>query len=108
MAWNVSHSDTKPFSGGRAEIATQPTRNSERGARHAVDQAAQVLHVALAGGVQHRAGAEEQQAFEQRVVEHVEQRGGQRQRGAGGEAVGPERHRQPKADEDDADILDGG
>src|SRR5665648_112724 len=27
MAWNVSHSDTKPLSGGSAEIATQPTRN---------------------------------------------------------------------------------
>src|SRR5262249_15113399 len=27
MAWKVSHSDTKPFNGGRAEIATQPTRN---------------------------------------------------------------------------------
>ena len=26
MAWKVSHSDTKPFSGGSAEMATQPTR----------------------------------------------------------------------------------
>src|SRR3989304_2112709 len=28
MAWKVSHSDTKPLSGGSAEIATQPTRNT--------------------------------------------------------------------------------
>ena len=26
MAWKVSHSETKPFSGGSAEMATQPTR----------------------------------------------------------------------------------
>ena len=25
IAWKVSHSETKPFSGGSAEIATQPT-----------------------------------------------------------------------------------
>ena len=28
MAWKVSHSDTKPLSGGSAEIATQPTRKT--------------------------------------------------------------------------------
>ena len=28
MAWKVSHSETKPLSGGSAEIATQPTRNT--------------------------------------------------------------------------------
>src|SRR5262249_51735385 len=27
-AWKVSHSDTKPLSGGSAEIATHPTRNT--------------------------------------------------------------------------------
>src|SRR5262245_31951835 len=26
IAWKVSHSETKPFSGGSAEMATQPTR----------------------------------------------------------------------------------
>ena len=107
MAWKVSHSETKPLSGGSAEIAAQPTRNDERGLRHAVDQAAQLLHVALAGGGQHRAGAEEQQALEQRVVEHVEQRRGQRQRRRAPHAVGPEGERQAEADEDDADVLDG-
>ena len=29
MAWKVSHSETKPLSGGSAEIAAQPTRNAK-------------------------------------------------------------------------------
>ncbi len=95
MAWKVSHSETKPLSGGSAEIAAQPIRNTKRGLRHAVDQAAELFHVALAGRAQHRAGAEEQQALEQRVVEHVQQR----RRSApapraGIHAVGLERQRQ--------------
>ncbi len=28
IAWNVSHSETKPLSGGNAEMAAQPTRNT--------------------------------------------------------------------------------
>ena len=83
-AWKVSHSEAKPFSGGRPAIAAHPVRNASDGARHAMDQAAHGLHVALTGGVQHRAGAEEQQAFEDRVVERVEQRGGQ---GEGGSSL---------------------
>ena len=31
IAWKVSHSETKPLSGGSAEIAAQPTRNEEAG-----------------------------------------------------------------------------
>ena len=55
-------------------------QEDEGGLRHAVDEPAEMLHVALAGRVQHRAGAEEQQALEQRMIEDVEQRGGERQR----------------------------
>ena len=29
IAWKVSHSDTNPLSGGSAEMATQPTRNTK-------------------------------------------------------------------------------
>src|SRR5471032_339632 len=29
IAWKVSHSDTKPLNGGKAEMATQPTRNAK-------------------------------------------------------------------------------
>ena len=43
----------------------------------------------VAGGVEHRAGAEEQQALEQRVIEDVEQAGGERQRRRKGEAARP-------------------
>ena len=81
-------------------------QEGEAGERHAVDQPAQVLHVALAGGRQHGAGAEEQQALEQHVVEDVEQRRGQRQRRRPAHAVGLKRHGEAEADEDDADILD--
>ena len=52
----------------------------ERGLRHAVDEAAEMLHVALAGRGEHGAGAEEQQALEHRMVEHVQQAGGERER----------------------------
>ena len=48
IAWKSSHSETKPLSGGRAEMATQPPRTDERGQRHAMDQAAELLDVALA------------------------------------------------------------
>ena len=70
----VSHSEAKPLSGGSAEIADAADKERKPGLRHAVDQAAKPLHVALAGRGQHRAGAEEQQALEDRVVEHVKQR----------------------------------
>ena len=106
IAWKVSHSETKPLSGGSAEMATQPTRKGEGGLRHAVDEPAEMLHVALAGRGQHRAGAEEQQALEERMVEDVEERRGQRQRRGAGHAVGPEGERQAQPDEDDADVLD--
>src|SRR5436309_1911834 len=43
------------------------------GERHIVDQAAQMLHVPLPGGVEHGAGSEEQQAFEEAMVEDVKQ-----------------------------------
>ena len=38
-----------------------------------MDQAAEVLHIALASGGEHRASAKEQQGLEQAVVENVEQ-----------------------------------
>ena len=47
---------------------------NESSLRHAMDQAAEMLHVAFAGGVKHGAGAKEQQALEDGVIEHVEQR----------------------------------
>ena len=70
-----------------------------------MDQAAHCLHVALTGGVQHRARAEEQQALEQRVVEDVEQRRGHRQRRRQRHVLGLEGQGEAQPDEDDPDIL---
>jgi hypothetical protein len=78
----------------------------ERRLRHAVNEPAEMLHVALAGRGEHGASAEEEKALEQRMVEHVQQGGGERQRCGEQHAVRLERQRQPKSDEDDADILD--
>ena len=72
-----------------------------------MNETAEPIHVALAGGDQHRAGAKEQQALEQRVVEDVKQRRGEGQRRRQALAIGLKRQRQPEADKDDADILDG-
>ena len=81
--------------GGRAD------QEAEAGHRQAVDQPAQPLQIALAArAVQHGAGAHEQQALEQRVVERVQQPGGERQRRARRQAVRGEAERQPQADID--------
>ena len=71
-----------------------------------MNEAAKMLHVALAGRRQHGAGAEEQQALEERMIEDMKQRGGQRQRRGRDHAVRLEGQRQAEPDEDDADILD--
>ena len=78
----------------------------ERGQRHAVDEAAELLHVPLARRRQHGAGAEEQQALEERMIENVKQRRGEGQRRGERQAVSLERQRKAEADEDDADIFD--
>ena len=61
-AWNSSHSETKPLSGGKAEIGERAHQEEDGGARHAMDETAQPVEIAPAGGVQHGAGAEEEQA----------------------------------------------
>jgi len=71
-----------------------------------VDEAAEMLHVALAGGVEHRAGTEEEQALEHRVIEDVQEAGGERERGGGCHAVRLEGERKAHPDENDADVLD--
>ena len=105
IAWKVSHSDTKPLSGGKRRNRDAADEKGEGGLRHAADEPAKVLHVALAGCGKHSAGAEEQQALEERMVEDVEQGGRHRQRGGQGHAMRLEGEREAEADEDDADIL---
>src|SRR2546423_1305774 len=107
IAWNVSHSETKPLKGGSAEMAMHPGRNGPRRSRHGLDQSAEVLHVAFAGRIEHRSGAHEQQTLEERVIEYVEDRRRERQRRRGAQAARLERQGETQADEDDADVLDG-
>ena len=106
MAWKVSHSETKPFSGGSAEMAMQPIRKVKAVSGMLVDESAEMLHVALAGRAEHRARAEEQEVLEQRVVEDVQQRRGEGERRGPAKPEGLETQREAEADEDDADILD--
>jgi outer membrane translocation and assembly module TamA len=58
------------------------------------------------GRTQHSAGTKEQEAFEQRVVEHVKEACGERERCCRRHAVRGECEGKTEADKDDADVLD--
>src|SRR5262245_22080553 len=73
---------------------------------HAMDQATEAIHIAVAGRGEHRTRTEEQQALEDRVVEYVKQRRGECESSGGGQLIGAERQSKAEADEDDADVLD--
>ncbi len=92
----------QPGHGKRAD------QGQPRDPRHAMDQAAEAPEVALAGRMQHRAGAEEQQALHERVIEAVIQQRDQGERAEGVHADAEEHDREPEAGEDDADVLDRG
>ena len=74
--------------------------------RHVAHEAAQLAEVPFLGGVQHRAGAEEEQALEERVVEAVVEGGDQRERRERMHLVGGEDDREPETHHDEADVLD--
>ena len=82
-------------------------KHGEGGPRHAVDEAAEPVHLPRSRRGQHRARAEEEERLEGGVVEDVEQRRGEGERGGARHAVGPEGEREAEADEDQADVLDG-
>ena len=73
--------------------------------RHAMDEAPEVFHIALPGTGQHRPGAEEQQALEHRMIEHVQQAGRERERSRPRHSVRLEGERKAKSDENDPDVL---
>ena len=79
--WKTSHSEAKPLSGGRAEMAAEPIREEQRRPGHSLDQPAHLFHVARVGGMQHRTGAEEQQALEAGMIERVIQPADEAERG---------------------------
>ena len=78
-ACSSSHSATNAVPGGSADAPSAPTREQRRGDRHPRAQPAQRVQVPRAGGAQHRPGGQEQHGLERRVVDHVQQRRGQRQ-----------------------------
>src|SRR5207249_10903448 len=80
-------------------------KEREGGQRHAMDEAAEMFHIALAGRRQYGAGTEEQQALEDTVIEDMEQR---RSHGDGcsrPHVMRREGKSEAKTDENDADIL---
>ena len=76
------------------------------GRGHAAGETAHLLEVAGAGRVDHRAGAEEEQRLEERVVPDVEQAAGQAEQDPVGAAGGAPGERQPQTEQDDPDVLD--
>ena len=104
----MSHSLTNPLSGGSAGDRDGPEQKQARRPRHAPGEPAELLHVADVRAAEHAPRPEEEEAFECRVVERVKECGGERdgREGAARALLAPQNHRQPHADEDDADVLD--
>ena len=88
---------------GNRDGADQET---ERRHRHPADQPAHLLHVPRARRVQHGAGAQEQQALENGVVQRVVKPGDQRDGGQVGVAQRAKHQRRAEPDQDDSDVLD--
>ena len=65
-----------------------------------------MVHVAFSRRRQNRARAEEQQGLEERMVEHVQETSRHSERCDRGHAEHLESEREPKPNEDDADVLD--
>ena len=68
--------------------------------------AAEPLDVAQARGVQHRAGAAEQQALQQAWLTQWKSAAVSARAASNGQAVGAEQQGEAEADGDDADVLD--
>ena len=77
--------EDEPFGNESIERRQRGNRHraaeEEKGrARHGVDEAAELFDVALARGVENRAGAEEEQAFVEGMIENMKERGGEGER----------------------------
>ena len=75
---NVSHSLTKPLSGGNAEIDKHADQKEGARPRHAAHDAAEPVEIARAGPSLDRAGADEKQCLVNRVIGEMIKRGDQR------------------------------
>ena len=72
---------------------------------HAVNQTTKLAEIALAGGMQHRTGGQEEQTLEAGVVKTVVQHGGHRQRRKVRQHEGLEGQRETQTDENDPDVF---
>ena len=106
IAWKVSHSETKPLSGGSAEIATQPTRKAKAVSGMRMDEPAEMLHVALAGAVSTAPAPKNNRLLKSEWLSTWNSAAVKASAAADGMPVGLEGERKPEPDEDDADILD--
>ena len=102
----MRNSLTKPFKRRQAADGDRPDQEAERGPRHRLRQAAQVVDLAGVDGVDDRAGAEEQQGLEQRVVPDVQQAAAQAEDDPVRAAQRTADQGQAEAHDDDADVLD--
>ena len=106
MAWKVSHSETKPFSGGSAEIATQPTRNAKavfgmrwiRPPRCSMSRSPVAVSTAPAPKNSRLLNTEWLNTWNSAAVSASA--------APAGKPLALERQGQAEADEDDADVLD--
>ena len=71
---------------GNAHHAAYANQPRQSGLRHLLRQAAELVHVARARGVLHRAGSQKQPALEESVIEAMQQAGGNSQRRADADA----------------------
>ena len=101
----MRNSLTKPFSGGSPEIAAAPTRKVAPVTGMRLSSPPSRSSLARAGGVQHRSGAEEQQALEHGMVDDVQQAAGEAQGRHRRVLVADPQDADAEPQRDDADVL---
>ena len=106
MAWKVSHSETKPFSGGSAEMATQPTRKAKAvsGMRWMSPPRCSMSRSPVA--VSTAPEPKNSRLLNSEWLNTWNSAAVKRESGGPVHAIRLECERKPEADEDDADILD--
>ena len=76
--------------------------------RHAFQQSAEPIHVARSRAVLHRSGSQKQEAFEQRMIDHVQERAQKSQNRHRGNFIADAEHPHAESHRDDPDIFDAG
>ena len=105
IAWKVSHSEAKPFNGGRADDRRAADQEGERGLRHAVDQPAEVSMSRSPVALSTAPAPKNSRLLNTVWFNAWNSAAVSPSAAAAGNAVGAERQRQPQADENDADVL---